>query len=225
MSDKMFNLLLTLAAIGIVCYGIFTMVNKDDTKTKKEDKQIKFDYDKELSLVDSIILDKDFKFNNETKLRIAKANITTKDIDTTTNSFNDVDYFTFTGSYIKASTMEKYLDDLFGNDNYELKSFYDDDYWYLYDKEDNCFYVFVSTLVTNCLNDVYVDTNCIAEALPKCNIEYSQDDKNIIANVSCIDGSREEYKDYDYEYSYKYVYSYNKKDKDYYISDIKLIKE
>lgn len=224
MSDKTINLLLTLAAIGLVCYGVFTMINKDDkkdTKEKKEDKQIKFDYDKELALVDDIILAEDFKFDNETKLRIAKANITTKDIDTTTNSFNDVDYFTFTGSYFKASTMEKYLDDLFGKDNYELKSFYDDNNWYLYDSKDKCFYIFTSTLVTNCVNSSDVATNCI-DFDHLCDTKYKKGNNSVVVNVYCTIGIQYDRIDY---YSYKYIYSYNKNAKDYYISDIKLIKE
>ena len=225
MSDKTINLLLTIAAIGLVCYGIYSMTTKKEKKKddKTKNSQITFDYDKELDLVDNIILDKDYKFDNETKLKIAVSNLTEKDIKKTSSTFNDVNYYEFSGSYVKESTINKLLEDLFGKGKYTLKSFYNGDTWYLYNAKDKKFYIFYSTLVTNCMNsaDIEVATNCIDIDEPYCEVEFEQDDNNIIANVECSTLSEGNISNY----SYKFIYNYDKSLKDYYINDIKLIKE
>ena len=232
MSDKTINLLLTLAAIGLVVYGIFSMTTKKDKENKKDTKkikeEIKFDYDKELDLVDNFVLDEDFKFDNNLKMRFVISNLKETDYKKTNSSFNDIKYYTFSGFYIKAGTLKKYLNDLFGKNNYELNSFYVNDSYYLYDKNDKCFYVFTSTLVTNCANSGDVVTNCIELEETYCHPEYSQDDSSIIVNVTCTDDRRyikAEPSSIKNRYSYKYIYSYDNKENDYYISNIKLIKE
>lgn len=228
MSDKTINLLLTFAAIGLVIYGIYNMTmkkdNKEETKTSKE---VKFNYKKELDLVDNFILNEDFKFDNELKLQIACSNIQNKDLKKTSSTFNNIKYYEFGGYYIKESKFKELLNDLFGKDNYILKSFTYNDSYYLYDKDDKCFYVFYSTLVTNCANSGDYVTNCI-EVKPYCETKYTQDSNNIIVNVGCINERNDikvEYNDYQTKYSYKYIYDYDKSLNDYYISDIELIKE
>ena len=222
MNDKLFNIILTIAAVALVIYGVFTMTDKKDSKDdNKDNKQIKFNYKDELSLVDDIILDNDFKFNDDLKLKIALSNISSEKINNTKSSFNDVDNYTFTGKYINESDIENYLIDLFGKNNYELKSFYYDNNWYLYDSKDKCFYIFTSTLVTNCVNSSDVATNCI-DFDHLCDTKYKKDNNSVVVNVYCTIGIQYDRIDY---YSYKYIYSYNKNTKDYYISDIKLIKE
>ena len=230
MNDKTMNLLLTIAAIGLVVYGIYSMTTKKDSDTKKEEKEtkIEFNYEEELDLIDNLVLDEDFKFNNELKLQIASSNIRNKDLKETSSSFSDIKYYEFSGYYIKEGKFKELLNDLFGKGNYKLQSFYANDSYYLYNKNDKCFYVFTSTLVTNCASNSDVETNCIDEVENYCYPDYSQDENNILVDVTCTDGRqyiKENPNSIKNKYSYKYVYDYDEKEKDYYISDIKLIKE
>ena len=232
MNDKTINLLLTLAAIGFVVYGIYNMTTKKDKDTKKDTEtkeEVKFNYKKELDLVDNFVLDEDFKFDNNLKMRIAMSNIDSSEFEKTKASFNDINFYEFSGYYLKTSILEDTLKNLFGKGNYTLKSFYYDDSYYLYDKKDKCFYIFYSTLVTNCANSGEVVMNCIDMPSKVCEPKYSNDNNNIKVEVECYDMDRQYIQapetDEIKKYSYEYMYSYDKKENDYYISDIKLIEE
>lgn len=205
MNDKLLNMVLTFFGVGLIIYGISTMLNNDDKKpkedkkeTKEETKVKKFNAEEKYKYIQNYYYDlnvNDVTFDDDLYLSYGVINI---------EKFSDCNYeevvdgFEYTGNCFEKTILANKIKDIFGNQKVEYKDFSYALNYYKYDLDTDSYYVYV---------------------LPAAGIEmegeisYSFTDSTITKTLT-----RDDLLVKDYIYSY----TYDKKLNDYYLTGIEI---
>lgn len=204
---KFFKTIVSLFALTLIIYGIFTIIMPNKfKKTQKEEtkKEVKsdFNYNQKLKYLDNdIMYNNESSFNSKLMLNIATLNIKDNEFEKVESIDIEVEGYYFNHKKIKASIIDNYIKKIFGDKEYEKVNFQTrPDNYYYYLEEDDSYYLF-ERLVEYIL----------------CENKFSFDDKDLVINqkINCPNDN----------YNVKYTYKYDKDKKDYFIFKIELIGE